>query len=261
MQIQNQTNINFKAYPRARYKLPNGEQINILEIGIKDLPFIQKLTNNMETFMDNREIEKVTDKRLIINAAFNVIKEMLERIESLGEKNKKTRMFIAECNSDICGVLVGGLPKKTPTGEIIHSSRDGATKTETELNWLATWTSDAKTKRKGVGKILMGEYMDTVEEDGFKKIFIQSEIPSLSFAQRFYESLGFKAICKEIKHSLVEKNKDIIHCVEDLYDYKIVPMLGSTKFTNKIKEELFDKFERTISKDKPINLEDKFKTI
>ena len=238
MDIQNSPKINFGAIPRASYKLSSGENVRILEIEARDLPFITKLSNNMDEFMNKHEIETVTDKRLIIDTAFKIIKEMLNKSTQPTPNQPKTNMFIAECDSDICGVLVGGLPKKTPKGDLRHSSRGGVKKNETELNWLATWTPNANTKRKGLGKILMSEYIDTFEHDGVKKAFIQSEIPSLSFAQKFYESLGFKAISEQKPHSQIEKNKDIVGCVEELYDYEIVPMLGKTENVNKIKKEI-----------------------
>lgn len=257
MNIQPQSNVSFGAIPRASYKLASGEVLRVLEIEPKDLPFIRKLSGNMETFLDKHEVETVTDKRLIIDSAFKIIKEMLEKFPV--RKNNKTHMYVAECDSDICGVLVGGLPKKTPSGELRFSSRGDAPNCETELNWLATWTPNAKVKRKGVGKILMSEYADTFEKDGFKNAFIQSEIPSLSFAQKFYEKLGFKALSAQKPHSMVETNKDVVHCVEDLYDYEIVPMLGSAKSVNDVKDKIFTEFQRIPSKESSVDMTHTFK--
>lgn len=254
MDIQNSPRINFGAIPRASYKLPSGENVRILEMEARDLPFITKLSDNMDEFMTKREIETVTDKRLIIDTAFKIIKEMLNKPTKPTTNQPKTHLFIAECDSDICGVLVGGLPKKTPKGDLRHSSRGGAKRSETELNWLATWTPSANTKRKGVGKILMSEYIDTFKQDGVKKAFIQSEIPSLSFAQKFYEGLGFKALSEQKPHSQIEKNKDIVGCVEDLYDYDIVPMLGKTEDVNKVKKEIFHQYNRTPLKHESVDI-------
>lgn len=256
MRLENNNNsTSFTALPRAIYSLPTGEQIKILELEAKDLPYIRDFSKNIKKFMDAKEIESVTDKRLIIDTSFKIIKEMLERITKFGTKENKTRMFIAESNSEICGVLVGGLPKRTPNGKIMYSSRKGCDKKETELNWLATWNPNAKTQRKGVGKIILSEFIDTLEKDGFNKAFIQSEIPELSFAQKFYEKLGFKPMkCGQKPHSQIEKNKDIVTCVEDLYDYEVVPMLGNVKNIDKAKNEVFQSYERKPLTEKPIEL-------
>ena len=261
MDIQNSPKINFGAIPRASYKLPSGENVRILEMEARDLPFITKLSDNMDEFMTKREIETVTDKRLIIDTAFKIIKEMLNKPTKPTPNQPKTHLFIAECDSDICGVLVGGLPKKTPKRDLRHSSRGGAKRSETELNWLATWTPSANTKRKGVGKILMSEYIDTFKQDGVKKAFIQSEIPSLSFAQKFYESLGFKALSEQKPHSQIEKNKDIVGCVEDLYDYDIVPMLGKTEDVNKVKKEIFHQYNRTPLKHESVDISENLSSV
>ena len=78
MDIQNSAKINFGAIPRASYKLSSGENVRILEMEARDLPFVTKLSDNMDEFMNKHEIETVTDKRLIIDTAFKIIKEMLD---------------------------------------------------------------------------------------------------------------------------------------------------------------------------------------
>ena len=104
--------------------------------------------------------------------------------------------------------------------------------------------------------------IDTFEKDGVKKAFIQSEIPSLSFAQKFYESLGFKPMrCGQLPHSQIEKNKDVVKCIEDLYDYDVVPMLGKSKDLNMKKEEIFYKFKRTSENAPSMKLEEIFNDI
>ena len=104
------TSPNFGAKQRALYKLANGETVKLLELEKKDLSFIKKFSQNIDSYMDKKEIETVTDKRLIIDTSFKIIKEMLEMPAKLREK---TRMFLAVSNNDVCGVLVGGMPKKT----------------------------------------------------------------------------------------------------------------------------------------------------
>ena len=255
----NLTNPNFCAKQRALYKLANGETVKLLELEKKDLSFIKNFSQNIDSYMDKKEIETVTDKRLIIDTSFKIIKEMLEMPAKLREK---TRMFLAVSNNDICGVLVGGMPKKTAQKSIKHSSRKFARDKETELNWCAAWDSDSKHPRKGVGKIMLSEYIDTVKKDGFKKLFIQSEIPELSYAKKFYESMGCKEMpCGQSPHRSIEQNKDIVNCVEDLYDYDIVPMLGNLKDISKAKEQAFSRYQREVLPQASVDLYKEIKTV
>lgn len=249
-------NISFTAIPRAKYKLSTGETIRILELEEKDLPFIKEFSSNIKKYMDKKEIESVTDKRLIIDTSFQVIKEILKLPEKL---RNKTRMFIAESNNDICGVLVGGMPKKTSKNAIKHSSRKFSRNNETELNWCASWLSTPDKPKKGVGKIMLSEYIDTIKHDGFDKMFIQSEIPELSFAKKFYEQMGFKALSEQKPHRQVEQNKDVVKCVEDLYDYNIVPMLGDINSINNAKNKVFTEYKRQILPKTSIDLHKEIK--
>lgn len=244
-------NVNFMAIPRAKYKLHTGETIRLLELEKKDLPFIEEFCSNINKYMDKKKIETVTDKRLIIDTSFQVINEILKLPEKL--KNK-TKMFIAESNNDICGVLVGGMPKLTSKNSIKHSSRKFSRNNETELNWCASWLSTPDKPRKGIGKIMLSEYINTVKRDGFDKIFIQSEIPELSFAKKFYEQMGFKALSEQKPHRQVEQNKDIVKCVEDLYDYNIVPMMGNVTSLNNAKNKVFAEYKRQILPESSIDL-------
>lgn len=244
-------NVSFTAIPRAKYKLHTGETIRLLELEERDLPFIKEFCSKIEKYMDKKEIETVTDKRLIIDTSFQVINEILKLPKKL---RNKTKMFIAESNHDICGVLVGGMPKLTSKNSIKHSSRKFSRTNETELNWCASWLSTPDKPKKGIGKIMLSEYIDTVKRDGFDKMFIQSEIPELSFAKKFYESMGFKALSEQKPHRQIEQNKDVVTCVEDLYDYKIVPMLGDINSINNAKNKVFAEYKRQILPDTSVDL-------
>ena len=68
------TSPNFGAKQRAVYKLANGETVKLLELEKKDLSFIKKFSQNIDSYMDKKEIETVTDKRLIIDTSFKIIK-------------------------------------------------------------------------------------------------------------------------------------------------------------------------------------------
>ena len=96
MDIQNSPKIKFGAIPRASYKLSSGENVRILEMEEKDLPFITKLSDNMDEFMNKREIETVTDKRLIIDTAFKIIKEMLSKSTKPTPNQNVIRISVAD---------------------------------------------------------------------------------------------------------------------------------------------------------------------
>lgn len=246
----------------SQYTLSSGKKVRVYEISVEDKSFIEKLCKDSEHYMDTQGIasRKVNDKRLIMETNFNIIQEMLATMP----KEQKTHMYIAEADSKLCGVLVGGLPKRTPAGEIIYSARKNALPNETELNWFATWPEG-----NGVGKVLFSEYIRTMERDGFKKMFIQSEIPKLSNASKFYERMGFHKLYElltERRVSKVEHNKDILDCLNisssdnALYDYLIIPMLGSRSKLNKIVNDIAEKYHRETFLS-PVNAEDFIKEI
>lgn len=230
----------------SQYTLSSGEKVRVYKITTEDKPFLDRLCENTEAYMDTQGIasREVNDKRLIIETNLNIMKEMLEKFP----KETKTHMYIAESDSKLCGVLVGGLPKHTPAGETIYSSRKGALANETELNWFATWPEG-----NGIGKVLFSEYINTMKQDGFSKMFIQSEIPKLSGASKFYQRMGFDKLHKffsERRVSKVEHNKDILDCLNiesgdnALYDYLVVPMLGTKNKLEKLVKSIFEKYKR-----------------
>lgn len=245
----------FKALPRAMYKLTNNEVVKVYELEKRDLPFIKEFTQKIKSYMDKKGVapETENDNRYIIETTFNVIKEKLQRL-----KSPKTHTYIAVSDSDVCGVMVGGLPKKVPGKRAYqHSSRIKSPLTETELNWCATWNPNPTTERKGVGKIMLSEYIDTMKKDGFNSMFIQSEIPEYSYAAKFYKSMGFREMpCGQIPHFSIEHNKDILPVLKGntSYDYEIVPMLGKSSVIDKYKTEAFKRYQREVLPEASVNL-------
>lgn len=230
----------------SQYTLSNGKKVRVYEVSKEDKIFLDRICQNLETYMDSQGIaaRDINDKRLIIETNLKIMQEKLQKLP----QEVKTHMYIAESDSKLCGVLVGGLPKHTPKGEIIYSSRKGALPNETELNWFATWPEG-----NGIGKVLFSEYINTMKKDGFSKMFIQSEIPKLSVASKFYHRMGFDKLHKifsERRVSKVEYNKDILDCLNlessnnALYDYLVVPMLGTKNKLDNLVKSIFEKYKR-----------------
>lgn len=204
--------------------MKDGKKVRIYEVTQEDLPFLEHLSSQMEKYMDTCGIEErnVNNKKMIMETTINVMKEKLK----LFPKETKTHFYLAESDGKICGALAGGLPKKAPNGTRLYSARKDANINETELNWFATWPQGG-----GVGKAMLAEFMNTMGKDGFKRLFIQSEIPKLSKASIFYERMGNHKIHKLSPERYVlnvEYNKDILPSLrpnaDGMYNYKIVPM-------------------------------------
>ena len=152
-------------------------------------------------------------------------------------------MFAAVHDGDICGLLVANVPKKLPVSETtVHSSRHNPAKNETELDWLVTWNAKQNEKIKGVGKALVSEYFKTVKTDGFRDVYVRSEIPEHSYALRFYESIGFEKLSnKRIKLANKNTNKYVIDDKSDPED-TIIPMI----ITRKRQKETIEKLEKEL---------------
>lgn len=66
--------------------------------------------------------------------------------------------------------------------------------------------------------------------------------------------MGFKALSEQKPHRQIEQNKDIVTCVDDLYDYSIVPMLGELSSINNAKNKVFAEYKRQILSNKSVDL-------
>ena len=253
----------------VQYTARSGEKVRIYEMFAdesaetlkRDKAMLEKLCAEIEKYLDVYEIPKDgNDNRMIIETTLQIIKEMLTK----GIKSPKTHMYIAESNSKLCGALVGGLEKNAKNGGTIYAARKNATQNVTELNWTATWPQG-----NGVGKLMLGEYIRTMPKDGFKYMDIQSEIPELSYASKFYKRMGFNNIYRKHPKKPVyqfEYNSDKLDCLKLdnpdnlMYNYDIIPMTGSQKYLLKISDRIAQEYQRETFL-KPVDTRDFIKEL
>ena len=190
---------NFTALRRAQYdcKNANGETkpITIYELEAKDLPYVSKFIDKFEMSDECAAKEDAETKKEIMELAF---KDAVGVCEKKLEGNKdfdKTRMFMAFDGNKSCGFMMCNEPKRNAAvdDKVHYSSRQKGKPDETELDWLATWSSKGGDNMKGIGKVLLNELFMASEEGNFKDIFLQSEIPdNKSNAHAVYNHFGFK---------------------------------------------------------------------
>ncbi len=195
--------------------------VSIASLEKKDFKFADKFIKSVDNYESTDNIKK----EIIFDAA-----ETMKRILESGENFlKKTKILIAIYNSIPCGLLIANIPKIDEYGNLVFSSRHNCAKKETELDWLATWNPNNQEKIKGIGKAIVGEYFGTIRHDKFRDIYVRSELPENSYAQTFYESMGFEAIGDK-RHLLGTKttNKSLINEPEPKND-RIIPMLITRK--------------------------------
>lgn len=230
----------------------SARNITIVKLENHEYPLAEKFVNTVDKTLEG----SITNDIFI--DALKAIKKLLES----GEKVlKKTRVLLALYNDKLCGILVANIPKKDKTGNLVYSSRHNCAKNETELDWLATWSPNKDEKIKGIGKAILGEYYKTLENDNFKDVYVRSELPENSFAQYFYESMGFNIIAPRRQLWCAKNaNKAMIkdECEGLEYD-KIIPMLAEK--TN-IKE-IYDKISKSMCRqefvDKSVNIKELIK--
>ncbi|MCQ2957874.1 MAG: GNAT family N-acetyltransferase, partial [Candidatus Gastranaerophilales bacterium] len=151
------------------------------------------------------------------------------------------------------GLLIANMTKINENGKVVYSSRHNAAKGETEIDWLVTW-GNKNSKIRGVGKALMLEYFKTAKKDKFKDIFLKSELPENSFAQSFYEKMGFvKFFDKRMKWKSKTTSSYIIPNFVNSSDM-IIPMVITTSRRNKIIAQTAKEMACQEFKTHPVNM-------
>ena len=189
------------------------------------------------------------------------IKTVLDILQKHNDKKfEKVKTYIALDEGTPCGLLIGNIPKKIQTLESIkYSSRHNPAKNETELDCLVTWQPRSKSKIKGIGKALVGEYFRTIKKDKFRDVFVRSEVPENSYATYFYEHLGFERLSdKRLK--LYNKNS-AQYVISDYGEANddTIPMLITRKNLQEISENLSKKMMRQEFKRNSIEAEELIK--
>ena len=98
-----------------------------------------------------------------------------------------------------------------------------------------------------------------MKKDGFKNVFVRSEVPENSYAQDFYTRMGFKA--KWGKRESISKKANNTYLIGN-YDTPgedIVPMLASKSDIKKTVDSISKDCNREKMSGKSINLQDVIK--
>lgn len=186
-----QNNINnrpaFKAIPRADYTaLGTKARITIYELEKKDVPLLENFREFIEKFYEKFGIQDES-RQVISDEAFRAGINILENGKKMEDKAK---VLLSVSDEGPCGIAIGSALKKDKNGVTWYSSRKNSATDETELDFLTTWSK----KYKGIGKMLLNEYLVDVKKDGFKSVYLRSELPECSFATTFYGGNGFREL-------------------------------------------------------------------
>ena len=255
MQVQSQKdNVSFKIRPIAQWRCLSHSKntpksITVAEIEPRDLEFVQKMKNTTEitTYGD-----RVRDE--IVWGTLTTMEGILVNKCAFLDKVK---MYVAIQNYKPCGLLIGNMPKRILSTEgISYSSRHNNAKSETEIDWLATWTPNGEEKLKGVGKALVAEFFGSLKKDKFRDVFVKSEIPENSYAQNFYESLGFEVLGSKRPQLTCNTTNEYIVQSYDVPTARIVPMIISRGKLRACYEELSKKMLRQPFVKNSVNAEE-----
>lgn len=244
MQVQSNSanSVSFKLRPIAQWRCTSvakkqPKSITIAELEERDLAFIQKLKNLSEiAFAKDRVRNEIV---------WGTLTTMEGILATNCEFMDKIKMYVAIQNYKPCGLLIGNMPKRILSTEgISYSSRHNNAKSETEIDWLATWTPKGEEKVKGVGKALVAEFFGSLKKDKFRDVFVKSEIPENSYAQSFYESLGFEVLGAKRPPLTCNTTNTYVLKSYDEPSARIVPMIISRGKLRKCFSELSEKMFR-----------------
>ena len=200
-------NPNFTALRRAQYdcKNANGETkpITIYELEPRDLPYLNRYADTFEMSDSCAAKEDAKTKKEIMDYAFEDAIAICEQKKEGTPDFDKTHVFLAFDGDKSCGIMTSGIPKRNPDFDdnVHYSSRKGSKLNETELDWLATWSSKGGEDLFGTGKALCRELFVTSERDNFDDVFVESEIPEnkSNVHQVYNQKWGFKYFGKRRK--------------------------------------------------------------
>ncbi len=234
----NKTQPKFQAIPLARYQTRKNNFTYIYQLEKKDIPFLSKFTNNLQTYCKSRQIDDFSHKQ-VMQEAFEVAQKILE-----SPNEQKAKVFLAINKNEPCGIIIGNASKKSHSGQIVYSSRKNHAKKETELDWLASWNPNPQSPLKGTGKTLSAEYFNTLKQDGFQDVYVRSEVPELSYAQTFYENLGFETLPNKRESIVKSTTNRYIAGDYDSAEDEIIPMVAVSSKWEKAKNFIFELFGR-----------------
>lgn len=220
---------NFGAIPLARYGYlhDKNQDVMVYQLEEKDVDYLKYISDNIDGFYKRHDITDISTKQ--------VVKEAVDAgVEILQSKyEKKAKVLLALSDEEPSAILIGNVLKVDKNGKFHYSSRKNHSKDETELDWLATWNK----KILGEGKVIVTEYFHTVLKDKFKQIYVRSEVPEKSFAQSFYEKMGFEPLSDEQREIQRENDNRYVIGDYDALEDSIVPMkITTTGIKNSLKK-------------------------
>ena len=209
------------------------------------MPFVTKLSNNLDEYFRTKNIQDESKKEIITNFLDTAKKVFSSR----GTAFKKSKIFAATYNDELCGFLAGNIPKTSKKNVFHYSSRKNHSKFETELDWLVTW------KGKGAGKSLISEYFTSLRRDRFREVFVRSEVPEETFAQTFYEKLGFVQLPSE--REKIAKNSANKYSIGEYYfgNEEIIPMIAKKSKINETRRLISTQYHRISIPKVPTDIE------
>lgn len=232
---------NFTAIPLAQYGYLHDKKQNVVvyQLEKQDVNYLQNISDNIDSFYKKHEITDDSTKQ--------VLKEAVEAgIEILQSKyEKKAKVLLALSDDEPSAILIGNVLKVDKNGGFHYSSRKNHSKGETELDWLATWNK----KIFGEGKVIVTEFFHSVLKDGFKHIYVRSEVPEKSFALDFYKKMGFEPLSEEQRE--IQRKNDNRYLIGD-YDSledNIIPMKITTRAVKNSIKQRSDELDRKEYKD------------
>ncbi len=229
-QSQNQTyynlskpNLNFKAIHLARYQYGKSDFLNVYQLEKRDLPFISKFSKNLKQYFKDKQINDYS-RQEVMKEAFSAAEKILNSPRSI---KGKARIFLATKDSNPCGILIGNVLKISKDNKLAYSSRKNHARKETELDWLATWNPFSDKKVKNTGKVLTNEFYNTLKQDGFKDVYVRSEVPELSYAAEFYSKMGFEELPSGRESIIKNSTNNYLIGNFDASDEDIIPMVAT----------------------------------
>lgn len=213
------SNPNFKAIPIAEYDYleDKNKEVTVYKLEQKDTDYLKYISDNINDFYKYHDINDFSTKQVVKEAVDAGI-EILNK-EQFHPQSKST-VLLAMSDKEPSAILIGNVLKKDKNEHLHYSSRKNHAKNETELDWLATWNKSIL----GEGKVIVNEYFHTLAKDGFKQVYVRSEIPEKSFAESFYTKMGFSRLSDSYQEICKENdNRYIIGDFDAPEDY-IVPM-------------------------------------
>lgn len=228
----------FTAVRSANYRVLK-DKIQIMKLNKYDVDYIKYVTEKLPELMKKHDVQDESRKQ-VMEEAFNACAELLTGKKSPEDKSS---ILLALSNNEPCGILIGNVPKSDKARRVHYSSRKNHAKDETELDWLATWNKDVK----GVGKALVTEFFNSLKTDGFKSVYVRSEVPEKSCAKYFYEAMGFKPI-SESQQKIVKKgdNNYLIGQFDEPNDC-IIPMKATSKRITATVDTRNEELQRTAT--------------